>query len=972
MAILLLVAPATASGRVAAATRVAPQAPTVGPTLSGRAIPQRALRAAPARLLQALDAGLSHAAKPKPTAPKRPVSYGGFYRIADGGFGQPQNAYAWTMEWFNGKLYVGTSRNNLCNAAIVQQSLWTRNVTGCPDQQDYLSLDMRAQIWAYTPQTNSWRQVFLSPMVNQFINGHVIRLARDAGYRTMAIYTDSKGVTALYVGTAGFGDLAYLLRSVDGVHWETLGPAGLGIHANSIRALTSYAGRLFVAPIGVYAKYYASGGRDRVFMSDDPASGKWTEASRIGFGDPANTELYSMIVYNGQLYAGISDNKGFQLWRTNAQGKTPYTWTAVLIDGAYRGSPNPTITAMEIFHGKLFIGTAAATLGPGGAPAKGSEIIEVNPDDSWNLIMGQARQTPEGYKAPLSGIRAGFNDHFNVYLWNLAVHNGILYAGTYDYSTFILPQYPVIGKRLAGFDLWKSRDGIHWSKISTTGFGNPFNYGVRTMLDTPYGFFLGTANPFANAPNHQGGAEIWLMPNGNPAQPHGVALSSAPCPMAHCAPSLDNNQNIAIPAKRATEVWHYHQPSVNFALGLGCTTGRRIIVCAGTGKQLSNSYDAAYLYALDFQGHLLWDSRRLLDDYVLGSVPLIDSQDNVYVSDNNWIISFTSDGVVRWQVPNPARAVLVSLNIVSSGYLVAQAGLAAAPSHGLLMVINPQTGAIASTLDLLDTVNNYAGEYGTANTVTVVGNRLYTVTQFVPFGQHVPDMKNIGRLYAIDVDSAGQLHPAWYFPYQGPSGASPLVVPGPNNMIYFDGTGTTQATTTQASPPHVVLFAVRDVGHSGVQQWVTDLTTGFGIQYSTTALAAGIQATPAHDPRGGIWVWSEFDRRLFRLDEATGTAIESLDMGALTHDADAQPDGVITIVPNGGNPVLIIGVLAGAQHLNSVDAINLTSRSLLWSNPVGSGPLAAPFGQFPIAPAGNTPLLIAPTADGIVHAYALR
>ena len=51
--------------------------------------------------------------------------YGKFDQIARGGFGDSANAYAWSMAWFGGKLYVGTSRNNLCNASIVRRSAWT-------------------------------------------------------------------------------------------------------------------------------------------------------------------------------------------------------------------------------------------------------------------------------------------------------------------------------------------------------------------------------------------------------------------------------------------------------------------------------------------------------------------------------------------------------------------------------------------------------------------------------------------------------------------------------------------------------------------------------------------------------------------------------------------------------------------------------------------------------------------------------
>ena len=58
--------------------------------------------------------------------------------------------------------------------------------------------------------------------------------------------------------------------------------------------------------------------------------------------------------------------------------------------------------------------------------------------------------------------------------------------------------------------------------VNRQGFGNPYNYGLRTLVSTPHGFFLGTANPFGPRvavrrgdqwryeDNPQGGLEIWL------------------------------------------------------------------------------------------------------------------------------------------------------------------------------------------------------------------------------------------------------------------------------------------------------------------------------------------------------------------------------------------------------------------------------------------------------------------------------
>jgi alpha/beta superfamily hydrolase len=47
-----------------------------------------------------------------------------------------------------------------------------------------------------------------------------------------------------------------------------------------------------------------------------------------------------------------------------------------------------------------------------------------------------------------------------------------------------------------GFDLYRSYDGVNWVPVTTNGMGNPYNMGLRTLVSTPHGMFIGTANPF--------------------------------------------------------------------------------------------------------------------------------------------------------------------------------------------------------------------------------------------------------------------------------------------------------------------------------------------------------------------------------------------------------------------------------------------------------------------------------------------
>jgi len=128
----------------------------------------------------------------------------------------------------------------------------------------------------------------------------------------------------------------------------------------------------------------------------------------------------------------------------------------------------------------------------------------------------------------------------------MAQHDGFLYVATYKW-TVLLPYLPIdkwppgaaelvrrigidrIAREDAGFELWRSPDGVRWDAVTLDGFGNPYNYGARTLLSTPLGLVVGTANPFGPdvarcngdgwryGPNPRGGLEIWL---GAPAAGH--------------------------------------------------------------------------------------------------------------------------------------------------------------------------------------------------------------------------------------------------------------------------------------------------------------------------------------------------------------------------------------------------------------------------------------------------------------------
>lgn len=452
-----------------------------------------------------------------------------FVCIGQEGLGNTANTIAHSMAFFKGCIYVGT----------------TNPASAGPDDSP--------RIMRYRPDAKEWQEVYRPPLVkadaratardvqvsshtNQ-LGGllqrkkktHDSRVTRDRGYRGMTVFkgkSDSEPV--LYVTTLSpWGSL--FLRSEDGEHFEVVSEPGLGnSEILSFRGLTIHQGKLFAAPAGTTNDDFM----DRnfspevtIYVSDDPANGHWQLAVPPNFGDPDNGVIYSLAAANGFIYAGTGNaQRGFQIWKTQAQGTPPFDWQSVLIDGAYRYNFNMATAAMVEFKGALYVG--------GGIPGFGydktndvgpaaAELIRIFPDNCWDLIFGTPRFTPDGFKVPLAAMGPGFDDPFNSVVWSMAVHRDVLYLGTHQWEPFQSLKNKD-GNLRGGYQLWSSKDGEEWNPITLNAFGNPFATGLRTLLSTPYGLVAGTSNyktlfqllarfgGKAINSSSQGGLEIWL------------------------------------------------------------------------------------------------------------------------------------------------------------------------------------------------------------------------------------------------------------------------------------------------------------------------------------------------------------------------------------------------------------------------------------------------------------------------------
>ncbi len=92
---------------------------------------------------------------------------------------------------------------------------------------------------------------------------------------------------------------------------------------------------------------------------------------------------------------------------------------------------------------------------------------------------------------------SGFGDYTNRYVWSSAVYNDKLYFGTFDITALSYHGRVADGTAGAnvGADLWVFNTPNSGAvAVSRSGCGNQLNHGVRNMVSTWFGLYLGTAN----------------------------------------------------------------------------------------------------------------------------------------------------------------------------------------------------------------------------------------------------------------------------------------------------------------------------------------------------------------------------------------------------------------------------------------------------------------------------------------------
>lgn len=470
------------------------------------------------------------------------------YRMAQKGFGDRLNSYAWCMADFNGDLYVGTGRYpdtfgimwELVGGALFPNTRppqlpdvpsvpymkdWTwSSIGGIPCVNDATKFAEwnaagLAEIWRYNHRTRAWERVFQAQNVPSFLLDPATKQmsfssSSAMGFRKMDVYKDGGG-SVLYAFVGGFsyampGPSAPLIYcTCDGITWKGVAtPLAMG---RETRASAVFNGRLYVG-VNASGSTVPTSVWCTPINTSNPTSVTWTKVLDLTAKDNSNSGVITLASFNDELYVGTQNSKGYQIW---CGCGTPGVddWEKIISDGA-TDRYNAWAGTMKVFNNHLYVGSISLPYLGGYPSMKGFDIICIDADHKWKCMVGggQAVDPPTGYAnlTSSSGQKSGFGNPMNFYCWSMEVFRGKLYVGTFDASVFLrylkdytgplpgdLDKYRKILPYFAtGADLWQTCDGVRWTNISQNGFGHQDNYGFRTMQTFSNSLMIGANNPF--------------------------------------------------------------------------------------------------------------------------------------------------------------------------------------------------------------------------------------------------------------------------------------------------------------------------------------------------------------------------------------------------------------------------------------------------------------------------------------------
>lgn len=257
-----------------------------------------------------------------------------------------------------------------------------------------------------------------------------------------------------------------------------------------------------------------------------------------GFGHNENQYIWRMEVYDGKLYIGTFDTSSLlepigQFSNGDIIGMTPEQWATQLqyikelLELLYeKNKTNPVATYemqatpetatpetamymddMAVEVEDSFASEAAAL----------TDMMEIAPDVLGNDTEVAVLSPENSVEDRITSLQ-DFSDYYETMLdqyeqlaaeYDLGddlkdAFEKLLNQETWDKIKSVLVCLNYMRTATRGFDMYVTSDGVNFETLTTSGFGDPHNHGLRVFAVTNQGLCLGTANPFY-------GTQLWIQ-----------------------------------------------------------------------------------------------------------------------------------------------------------------------------------------------------------------------------------------------------------------------------------------------------------------------------------------------------------------------------------------------------------------------------------------------------------------------------
>ena len=257
-----------------------------------------------------------------------------------------------------------------------------------------------------------------------------------------------------------------------------------------------------------------------------------------GFGHNENQYIWRMEVYDGKLYIGTFDTSSLlepigQFSNGDIIGMTPEQWATQLqyikelLELLYEKNSTKPVATYEMQatpetatpETAMYMDDMAVEVEDSFASeaADLTDMMEMAPDVLGNDTEVTVLSPENSVEDRITSLQ-DFSDYYETMLdqyeqlaaeYDLGddlkdAFEKLLNQETWDKIKSVLVCLNYMRTATRGFDMYVTSDGVNFETLTTSGFGDPYNHGLRVFAVTNQGLCLGTANPFY-------GTQLWIQ-----------------------------------------------------------------------------------------------------------------------------------------------------------------------------------------------------------------------------------------------------------------------------------------------------------------------------------------------------------------------------------------------------------------------------------------------------------------------------